>query len=217
MGLNRRPVPIFSIRKDGQTQHRTVIYGEIARHYAALMKAGVIFPPIRLWWDSEYYWLSDGFHRLAAAEQIGLLEIDAEVRDGTLNDAQWDSYSANTCHGLRWTAVESNRVIQLALQHANAAHLSNVEMAKHLRVSEHTIRRWRSNLSSPHDEDKVRIVNRGNTRYSINTASIGRRHVTPHVKSRKKIADDVAFMKRIASTRAIGVITIIDNWCLGPW
>lgn len=47
--------------------------------------AGVVFPPI-VFFDGADYWLADGFHRLIAAEELGLTEFDADVREGTRRD-----------------------------------------------------------------------------------------------------------------------------------
>jgi hypothetical protein len=56
------------------------------------MKDGTTFPPIRVWWDGSSYWLSDGFQRLAAAKQAGITEITCKIPEGSLTEAQWDSY-----------------------------------------------------------------------------------------------------------------------------
>jgi hypothetical protein len=73
----------------------------VIRQYAALMMGGVALPPVTVWFDGDNYWLTDGFHRIASAEQLGYREIQAAIRLGSLSDAQWDSYSANSHHGLR--------------------------------------------------------------------------------------------------------------------
>jgi hypothetical protein len=50
------------------------------------------FPPVSDWFDGKKYWLSDGFQRIAAAEQLARAHIDAEIRLGACGDAQSDSY-----------------------------------------------------------------------------------------------------------------------------
>jgi hypothetical protein len=52
---------ISSIRRDGETQHRTAANPGVVVEYSELMRAGVVFPPIRVWWDGSEFWLSDGF------------------------------------------------------------------------------------------------------------------------------------------------------------
>lgn len=210
-----RSLPISSIRKDGETQHRAAIDLTLVSTYSDLLEEGTIFPPITVWWDGSYYWLTDGFHRTAAAERAGLTEITAEVRTGSLGDAQWDSYSANHCHGLRWSTEEVQRVIELALAHPNASHQSNVQIAKHLHISENTVRRWRKKLSSPRGEDSTRIVTRGASTYLIATKKIGHSRSARRVKSRQDIRQDLEMMKDKGSPTVRRLLAIIGNWALG--
>jgi hypothetical protein len=212
-----RPVPIQSIRKDGQTQHRAAIDLEIAEQYAALMQEGVVFPPVRLWWDGKDYWLTDGFHRIAAAERVGITEVPAELHSGTLCEAQWDSYAANAAHGMRRTWAETQRVIQLALQHPNCSSLSNVQIAKHLHLPEATVRRWRKRLSSSRDEGAVRMVTRGKSTYALTTANIGRpKGGARPTKSQKTLREELAEMKEKGSPDTRALLNIVGKWVLGP-
>jgi hypothetical protein len=142
-----RSLPTSSIQRGGQTQHRLKIDVGIVAAYAALMHEGVEFPAVRVWWDGEKYWMSDGFQRLAAAESVGITEIRAEITCGTLADARWDSYAANALHGARRSREETHLIVQRALQHPNAASSSNMQIAKHLCVSEATVRRLRQRPS----------------------------------------------------------------------
>jgi transposase-like protein len=208
-------MPISSIRKDGETQHRTATDLALVSTYSDLLQEGTVFPPITVWWDGSYYWLTDGFHRIAAASRAGFTEIMAEVKTGSLADAQWDSYSANYCHGLRWSAPEVQRVIELALAHPNASQRSNVEIAKHLHISENTVRRWRKKLTSPYGEDETRIVTRGCSTYPIATKRIGRSRSARRFKSRQDIRQDLNMMKDKGSPRAQRLLVIIGNWALG--
>ncbi len=213
--VDARRIPISSIRTDGETQHRTAINPDIVEEYAALMRDGVVFPPVRVWWDGRDYWLADGFHRIAAAKRAAFNEIAAEVCDGSLSEAQWDSYSANTSHGVRWTPAETQQVIQLALQHPTAVHLSNVELAEHLHLSENTVRRWRRTLSSPRGEDRVRIVTRGKATYPLTTGKIGRSPHAQRVKSRETLRVEFGQMKEKGSPRLCRLLNIIDKWVFG--
>lgn len=129
-------LPPSEIRQDGETQHRTRANELVISRYAELMAEGTVFPPLKVWFDGVDYWLSDGFHRLAAADKAGITSIRCEVHLGSVDDARWDSYSANGDHGLKLTALEAKRVVQNALLHARSAHLSNMEISRHLSVSE---------------------------------------------------------------------------------
>ncbi|HEU5021692.1 MAG TPA: hypothetical protein VFT60_07365, partial [Bryobacteraceae bacterium] len=121
---------IASIKLDGGTQCRVSVDKELICEYAALMRAGVHFPPIRVWFDGSSYWLSDGFQRLSAAIAIGRDTITADVQLGALEDARWDSCSSNASHGARRTKPDVDNAIRKALAHPNSTHLSNVQIAK---------------------------------------------------------------------------------------
>jgi hypothetical protein len=168
-------LPLHSIRRDGGTQNRLSVDPGVVKEYAALMRCGTVFPPVEVRYDGTDYWLSDGFQRLSAAALANLATFQAVVRPGTKEDAQWDSFAANACHGCRRTAAETARVVQLALQHPAAKRLSNVQIAKHLQMPEPTLRRWRKKLSSSSDEDAIRVVTRGKTTYDLDTTAIGGR------------------------------------------
>ncbi len=207
-----RPVPVVAIRRDGHTQHRLATHERLIKEFSALMLAGVLFPPVRVWWDGDAYWLSDGFRRVAAAERAGLQDILAEIRPGSLDDARWDSYAANATHGVRRTTCETRTVIRLALQHPNASRLSTVELARHLHLPEATVRRWRKKLSSSPDEDTVRVVRRGQTVYELTTRHIGKSAKKPGQKSRVALQAEVNTIKAAASADARRLFTILGNW-----
>lgn len=208
-------LPISSIRKDGQTQHRVATDPNVVAEYAALMREGVAFPAITVWWDGNDYWLSAGFQRVAAAESAGCTQIAAEVRHGTQSDAQWDSYAANSVHGLRRTEADTRAVIQRALLHANAATLSNVQIAKHLHIPETTVRRWRQKLSPPSGEDRVRVVTRGETTYTLTTTNIGKKDGERRTRPRRDLGAELAEMKEKGSPTARRLLNIIGHWTVG--
>lgn len=206
-------IDIDKIRRDGRTQGRVSLNVEVVREYALLLETGVDLPPVRIWFDGEFYWLTDGFHRVAAAEQVGSTKITAEVLRGNLTDAQWDSYGSNTNHGLRRSKADLEAVIGEALAHPNARQLSNCQIARHLCVPEATLRRWRKRASSPCDED-ARIALRNGTTYTIKTGNIGRSSHPPRVISRSRtgLREGLAEMKSRASPQAQRMLNAISNW-----
>ena len=179
------------------------------------MRGGVVFPPVRLWWDGADYWLADGFHRLAAAQRANYSHINADIRSGSVRDAQWDSFAANALHGLRWTCAERQQVVQRALAHPHGGQLSNVEIAKHLQVSEKSVRRWRQTLSSASAEDKIRLATRGGKTYPMVTDMIGRARPGQHRKSRREIQEELAAMKQQGSPKVRRLLNIFGNWVFG--
>jgi hypothetical protein len=138
------------------------------------MKAGVKFPPVVVYYDGENYWLADGFHRLKAAYGAGFDTIECEVRQGTLNDAQWHSFRANKTNGLRRTKKDKQRAVKAALQHSNAQDLSDGQLAKHLGVSRDTVWRHRKEITcrNPTSQPPLRTGRDGRR---INTKRIGGR------------------------------------------
>lgn len=140
---------LSKIRLDGGTQPRAALRTDVIEDYAESMKAGVVFPAVTVYFDGTDYWLADGFHRLEAARRASPDQpIEVEVCEGSLSDAQWYSYGANRCHGLRRTNEDKQRVVQNAMQHPKALELSNVQIADHCGVNEITIRRHRKAIDA---------------------------------------------------------------------
>ncbi len=111
-------VALELIQLHDDTQPRVMMtQQEIAADYAKAMVEGREFPPVDVFFDGAVYWLADGYHRLLAAESLGLAEIDCTVHDGGLSDAIWFSCSANASHGLRRTRDDVQLAIQRALKH----------------------------------------------------------------------------------------------------
>jgi len=210
-----RLVDISLIRRDGNTQHRLNLDEGTIAEWAEEMRAGAEFPPITLWWDGAHYWLSDGFRRVTAAELAGLSRFRAEVRCGTLDEAQWDSYGANATHGLRRSAAETEIIVRLALTHRNAARLSNVQIAKHLHLSEATIRLWCEKLGLKSSEGAIRAVTRHNTTYVMDTRKIGRTMRRARKRPRRDLLGELATMRERASEDVCCLLNILEHWIRG--
>lgn len=169
------------IRMDGGTQPRQGIDWEVAYEYGDLMADGVKLPPVTVFYDGAEYWLADGFHRVHAAFSQEIAEIQADVLQGTLEDAQWFSFGANKSHGLMRSNDDKQRAVQAALRHPKCSGLSNRQIAKHVGVSEAAVRSWRDKLSAKDTQiqDKTRTVTRNGTTYQQNTANIGKSKAEP--------------------------------------
>jgi transposase-like protein len=170
-------LPIAQIRLDGGTQPRTALDFAAIDDYAETMAAGGKFPPVVVFHDGEHYWLADGFHRLKAAFAAGFDAIDCELRQGTLEDAQWYSFSANKTNGLRRTNEDKQRAVKSALLHARAASMSNYAIARHVGVDEATVRNWRTKLAASTEIPQIdsRTVSRQGRTYQQRTTQVGRR------------------------------------------
>lgn len=207
---------ISRIRRDGGTQCRIALDEGVIKEYAHLMDSGFSFPPVRAWWDGADYWLSDGFHRVAAAEWLGLENIVASIFQGTLEDARWDSYAANATHGIRRTPADVRELLMRAFLHPKAAQLSTRELARHLRLPETTVRRWRNSSFAPAGADRLRIAERGGREYSIDTTMIGH-SASKHssLLSQDSWRKGLKEMKELSSPQALPLVVTFEKWMLG--
>ncbi len=137
---------IDDIKTDGGTQPRALLDFKAVDDYSDEMEAGAKFPPVTVFYDGESYWLADGFHRIRAAYAANFDSIDCDVRQGTVEDAQWFSFSANRTNGLRRTNDDKQRAVKAALAHPRGASLSDTEVARHCGVSIPTVSGWREKL-----------------------------------------------------------------------
>jgi len=120
-------IPVASIRTDGGTQVRVRIDGDAINDYAGVLDS---LPPITVVWDGEHYWLADGFHRVAAHRQVGSLEIDALVVEGTQRDAILIACGANMEHGVRRTNRDKRNAVRMLLDDVEWSTWSSREIAR---------------------------------------------------------------------------------------
>jgi len=140
---------VRSIKTDHTIQQReTLIDGAVLSDYAEAMTAGSVFPPIVVFHDGATYWLSDGYHRLEAADEAGLKEVTAEVRPGTKRDATLYACGANRDHGLRRTRADVRRAITTLVMDAEWGSLTNRVIAATVGCSDKTVAVVRDQLGS---------------------------------------------------------------------
>jgi hypothetical protein len=100
------------------------------------MKEGDRFPPVILFRHEGDYYLTDGFHRIAAAKRIDRRDIEALVcKSRGVAIAQ--SIRENTTHGLSLTREDKRRAIKLAVH--EFPNLSSREIAKMCGVDHKTV------------------------------------------------------------------------------
>jgi hypothetical protein len=87
---------------------------ELAAEYAEAIKAGAKFPPVKAVHDKEAraYWLFDGFHTVAASDKAGKPQVEAEVVEGTFDDALRLSWGSNSTHGARRNGADMANVLR---------------------------------------------------------------------------------------------------------
>ena len=219
------PSPIISleiatIRRDGGTQSRKTLSADVIREYADQMQVDEVFPPVIVWFDGDSYWLSDGSQRVAAAELFGRTTILAEVRRGTLSDARWSSYGANSRHGMRRTTDDIVAAIRNALGHANSMALSHNRIAKHLNVPEATFRRLLKAMPVEETRSGTCLVTRKGKCYEMNTSLIGVRSgrsapVETKAKSLKELETRLTRLKERATPPVQLLLNVFANWAFG--
>jgi hypothetical protein len=123
-------VSIGLIRTDGGTQYRESVNDVTVQDYLAAMKDSVEFPPIEAVFDGEYYWVTDGFHRLAAYSRLGRPFMEVSFISGTLDDARLLALSSNATHGLQRSQMTKRRIGLEAIAHPVFKDCSSYEIAK---------------------------------------------------------------------------------------
>jgi len=172
-------LPIAEIRTDGGTQPRAKIDAATVAEYAEDMTEGATFPAVTVFYDGSYYWLADGFHRMAGAQQIGLVEIGCDVRQGKRRDAQWFSFGANKTHGIRRAPGDPKRAIESILADDEWRQKPQTEIAIHVGVTQGYVSMiFTSYKTNKIDRSEV-IVTRGDSTYTMHTANIGQRASAP--------------------------------------
>jgi len=164
---------IVDVRLDGGTQPRAGLNEETVAGYAEALARGDKFPPAVVVYDGTSYWLIDGFHRIAAARRCAWTDFDCSVESGTLEDAQWRSYSVNAAHGLQRSNEDKRRAIRAALRHPQGGSKSDREIATHVGVSHPTVAVIRAEQVSSGKLSQIdhRLVRRNGTVYAQKAAA----------------------------------------------
>ena len=144
--MSLESLPLKEIRLDGDTQPRVEMSKALVEEYAQEMAEGADFPPISVMHDGSAYWLYDGFHRYHAAYEIGRERMAAEVKDGTRQDAVWESLGANRAHGLRRTNKDKVKAVRKAL--AVSRDMADGNIALHVGVSDRMVAKYRLEAQS---------------------------------------------------------------------
>lgn len=169
-------ISLDAIRLDGGTQPRTQTNLFTVGEYAESMRAGAKFPDVVLFFDGADYWLADGFHRVRAATQAGLKEINADVKEGTRRDAVLFSVGANAGHGMRRTNEDKRKAVRTLLEDEEWSQWSDNKIAETCGVSNRFVGNVRDEWLSLNGSkmEPRRIVERNGTVYTQNTVNIGK-------------------------------------------
>lgn len=158
--------------------------------YVEAISAGAEFPAIVIYDDGERFWLADGFHRISAYRFLNRLEILADVRQGTRQDALIFAATANVTNGRPMNQAEKREAGERLIKLTD---WSDKEIARQLAVHWTTVNKWRLSLEISND---TRTVTRNGTTYQMQTNGIGKttnginKTVTPQIADTAQIPLD---------------------------
>lgn len=118
---------------------------EVVHQYAADMKRGDVFPAITVFRSGGGAFVANGFHRVAAALEAGLTELQAEVKSGSKRDALLHAVKSDQAVGLRRTTQDKRRSIELVL--AAFPKMSNLKLSQLVGVDDKTVKATRDRLA----------------------------------------------------------------------
>lgn len=133
------------------TQSRAALNNEVMNDYAEAMRYGAKFPPIKLFFDGSDYWLADGFHRYFASKAAEIDTINADIENGSKDDAILYSIGSNFTHGLRRTNADKRHAVLMILNHPVWSDWSDRGISKEAGVSNNFVSVLRKELQAQKD------------------------------------------------------------------
>lgn len=129
------------------TQSRAALNNEVMNEYAEAMRCGAKFPPVKLFFDGSDYWLADGFHRYFASKAAEIDTINADIENGSKDDAILYSIGSNATHGLQRTIADKRNAVSMILNHPVWSEWSDRAIAKECSVTHPFVAKLRNELS----------------------------------------------------------------------
>lgn len=136
---------------------------ENVQRLMAVVENGGELPPIIAYETDRGLFVADGFHRVEVARRLGSVDIRAEVRKGSYEDALDFAEEANLKHGKMLSAADKKNLLIRRLSRGHEwAQTSNREIARQLGVDHKTISNWIGHYNSTGEFSPVeRTVTRG--------------------------------------------------------
>jgi hypothetical protein len=216
-----KKIEISAIRTDGGTQARLKLDHNVVKEYAECMKDGDKFPPVTVFYDGSEYWLANGFHRYFATKSNGELEIECEVKQGTLDDAVLYAFSADGRQGLSRSAEDNRNIIIRMIQHPVWGKWSNAEIAKHVGVSKMTVGRVKASLEKDKPAPtKKKYKDKHGNESTIETKNIGKTKEKKVTKEEPATESDDQIVRELtdALTAVSQENTLLkDKIAIGQW
>jgi hypothetical protein len=92
-------------------------------------------PPLDVFYLDEAYYVTDGHHRLEAAQQASLTTLQCRVFRGTRQEAFMHAVSANAGRGVPFGPMDYERIITRMLSYPDTSKLSNRQIARRIGCS----------------------------------------------------------------------------------
>lgn len=141
--METKTITLTSITIDDNLNVREGLDNETIERY---MESFEQLPPVVVFDTGDRYLLADGFHRYEAVKKLGRDEIEAEIKQGTRQDAEKYAALANLQHGKPLTRAERRKAVERMLKlHTERA---NNWIAQDMGVSENTVKKYRGELES---------------------------------------------------------------------
>lgn len=163
-------LPLDAITVDDELQPRAKMDKPTWEEYGEALSTGATLPPVLVIAEPgppRKLWLADGYHRVFAHRAAGAVEIDAEVRRGTREDALRLSLAANATHGKKRTLGDFKRGYAIAVRNALVAPDDSVGLMELLRCSirtaEEQTKEARAATVARERADMIAAMDRGET------------------------------------------------------
>jgi hypothetical protein len=141
-------IELSKIRIDGETQNRPTDddYIKELMENLDVLKAGYAY------FDGQWYWLADGFHRFFAHEKSGRKTMKLEYTRGTKLDAQFYSLGANATHGRPRTSDDKATVVRRCFNHPEWCQWSLRQIAEACKVSHAFVTKIKKEMEAEAEE-----------------------------------------------------------------
>lgn len=113
-------INLSDLDMDRSVQVRAKLHDETVAEYADHIAAKKPpLPPVIVFGPDTRgkYYLSEGWHRVAAHRKAGRTVIQATIRDGSWKEALEHALGSNAQHGLRRSSADKRRAVELAIKH----------------------------------------------------------------------------------------------------
>lgn len=150
-------LPVDLLRTDGDTQMRAGLDEATVQEYTdAMLNYGGWgeFPAVTAYRDGAYYWLCDGFHRVAAYKRAfgrsgpNPAPVPVKAKTGPRREAILHAAGANARHGLRRTNADKRRAVTALLKDEEWSQWSDREIARKCAVSDRLVNTIRADLEA---------------------------------------------------------------------